>query len=125
MWRIICEGRRYKKAEITRAGMNHVPGAQLFFNGLPLPVGENYVIFSRDKSLIVSDPPVIALYQRDQSGETWHNDRRSRRIREIILGNSGRSLRTSNRQQPHRHVRRDVEDNSWLEALQAVLNEHL
>lgn len=120
LWRIICGRRHFKKEVVEAAGKSHSPGGPLMLGGQPLPVANNYVIFSDGQSVRVPDPPVVATHRRGEGAEVWLGDRRSRSIREIVLGDSGRNLRTAN-YIAHRHVRRELDDPSWWQTLAAAL----
>lgn len=120
LWRIICGHRRFKKKVVEDAGRSHIPGGPLMLDGRLLPVADNYVIFSDNQSVRASNPPVIATHQRGEDTEVWLGDRRSRRIKEIIIGDGGRNLRIANRL-AHRHIRRDLDDPSWWQTLAAAL----
>lgn len=120
LWRIICGRRRFEKEVVEDAGRTHIPGEPLMLDGRPLPVADNYVIFSDNESVRPLNPPVVATHQRGDDTEVWLGDRRSRRIKEIVLGDSGRYLRIANHL-AHRHIRRDLDDPSWWQALAAAL----
>lgn len=120
LWRIICGRRRFKKEVVEDAGQSHAPGGPLMLDGHPLPIADNYVIFSDSPSVRALSPPVVATHQRGDDAEVWLGDRRSRRIKEIVLGDSVRNLRIANRI-AHPHIRRDLDDPSWWQTLAAAL----
>jgi hypothetical protein len=121
LWRILCGRHSGLKKEIVKdASLNHIPGDPLMLDGHPLPVTDNYVIFSDNQPVRALNPPVVATHQRGDDAEVWLGDRRSMRIKEIVLGDSGRNLRIAN-YLTHRHIRRDLDDPSWPQILAAAL----
>ncbi len=88
------------------AGKAHEPGSPLMIGKQPVPVAANYVIFSTTSVVLADDPPRVARY-REGGHEAWQTDPTSQKIRDLVLRN-GRYLRTSNYQQPHRHIRHQL-----------------
>lgn len=121
LWRL-CTGNGLRKADAVAAGDAHRAGTELTINGRSAPIAANYVIFSKEESLVVENPPVLANYHQGDRHETWVGEQRSRGIRELLLGDSQRWLRTTNRQQPHRHIRRVLPSDvpSWRNAIEAA-----
>ena len=115
LWRL-CERRGLRKKQVIRLGDDHHSGDEL-----PRSVAENYIIFSTGKSVIASKPPLVAVYRKGDTGETWEPDRRAQHIREHLFGTSSRGLRTTNPQQPHRHFRRELPDSTLPQAIFDVL----
>jgi hypothetical protein len=73
-------------------------------------VAPNYVLFSADpeETVILADPPTVAIATTPGQLETWTGDPFAAGLRAVLLGQvKGRGLRTTNRQQPHRHIRLD------------------
>lgn len=115
-WRM-CERKGSRKKDVVAAFKTHAAGEPLAIGGRPLQVAENYVVFSTASAVLASDPPLVATHYKGDSRETWELDERSNRIRALIFENASRGLRTTNRQQPHRHFRRPLEDPDWPGAL--------
>ena len=67
-------------------------------------------MFSADpeETVILADPPTVAIATTPGQLETWTGDPFAAGLRAVLLGQvKGRGLRTTNRQQPHRHIRLD------------------
>jgi hypothetical protein len=120
-WRICCRSQVSRKADLIAQSHQHVAGQPLSFGGRPLPVVENYIVFSRALSVLVDDPPLVATYRRGEVSEKWESDPQSRRLRELVFAGACRGLRTRNRQQPHRHFVRRLDDGDWPNALREAL----
>jgi hypothetical protein len=120
LWRISLPS-GLRKRDFVEAGRLHAPGDPLTIQGRPLPVAENYVIFSRSSAILVPNPPLVAIHEGGYGSEAWQTDAQSKRIRELLFGSSLRGLRTGNRQQPHRHFRRCLDDLAWPTLLREVL----
>jgi hypothetical protein len=120
MWRL-CERRGLRKGEVVAASRSHSAGAALTLVNRPLPLAANYVVFSMTSSVIAQDPPLVATYRRGDAIEQWEDDGRSLEIRRLIFGSSPRALRTTNRQQPHRHFRTQLIERGWADAIRAAI----
>ena len=115
---MLRNGHKVLKEEVVEASLLHVPGSEFKLNGYPLPVAENYVVFAKDFALIARNPPVVATFHKGDQSETWKTDASTARLRKLLFGSaSSRGLRNANRQQPHRHFRRLLDDPSWPAAL--------
>ena len=71
-------------------------------------VAANYVLFSAspEETVTLCDPPAIASATAPGQLETWTSDPFAADLRTLLLGQvKGRGLRTTNHQQPHRHIR--------------------
>jgi len=111
LWRITCQSLGLHRNKFEAAGQSHKPGAPLTIRGHLVPLASNYVVFGTSSATLALDTPLIARFRRGQPHESWESDERSAAIRELILRDSNRHLRTSNRQQPHRHIHhRDLKD---------------
>jgi hypothetical protein len=97
------------------AGKTHRPGSPLTIDGRVVPVGTNYVIFSRSSAILADDPPRVARYLKGDLHEAWETDAISQKIRNLVLRDGCRYLRTSNLQQAHRHIRHQHVAESDLE----------
>ena len=113
LWRIAAT-RGSRKPTVERAGFDHHPGVPL-----PYPLAENYVVFSKKSEVRPPAPVLVATHSGPQGREAWVQTPQARAIREAVFGASERGLRTTNRQQPHRHFRRPLEG---AEDLRAVLS---
>jgi hypothetical protein len=113
LWRI-CDRRRVNKTTAIEGGQRHAAGT-----ALPVRVAANYVVFSRESSLVLAQPVPVAVCPRGDIYETWHPDAR-RRIKRLLFDSSSRGLRIANRQRPHRHFRRQV-GRGWIDQLAAAL----
>ncbi len=123
LWRISDPIRkRFHKRDFVAAGDRHHRGDSLSVNGRPAPIADSYVIFSMKDSIVAHDPPHVATHKKGNPRETWKPDRRSQLIRELVFGDHPRRcLRTSNRQQPHRHVQRHFDDSTWAKKLRKAI----
>jgi hypothetical protein len=120
LWRVCLPNGQHKN-EVVAAGRVHAAGFPLTIQGRPLPMADNYVIFSPSSVIVARKPALIAVHYPGEASEIWQTDARSSRIRELLFGSSKRGLRTGNRQQPHRHFRRQLEHSSWPMLLRDVL----
>lgn len=118
LWRM-SNRKTFTREELVAAGARHRPGQSLLVRGI-MPIAANYVIFGK-AGIVAVNPPFVASYRKGHRTEKWNPDRCSRQIREIVFDGSSRTLRTTNRQQPHRHFRREITDVSWLNDLKAAL----
>lgn len=106
LWRI-CERRGYKKDAFKQAGASHQPGDPLLVQDEPVALARNYVVFSTDprETLVVEDPPLVAIRRKGQRLEEWLETPVAKAVRSLTLGYAKRShLRTRNRQNPHNHT---------------------
>jgi len=98
----------------------------------PLTIAANYIIFSADPKLTFvakKHPPVVARSNGTGCTETWGSEPFSRGVKgqtvSVALAHGGRgTLRTSNRQRAHPHVRWEMNDSDgerWRERLIALL----
>lgn len=86
--------------------------------------GRNYVVFNRTKGFILERPPVVATKRgADQRQEQWLDTPEAQALRNAVFGaESERWLRTTNRQQPHRHTKRELaSEGAWFEAVRAAV----
>jgi hypothetical protein len=107
LWRV-SRTRRLRKSDVDSAGRQHFPG-----QALPLPLSESYVVFSESRKIIASHPLLVATHKKPEPHEIWKNDECIQQIKRLVFKDSSRMLRTSNRQQPHRHFRRDFDNSDW------------
>jgi hypothetical protein len=113
LWRLARHTRRGPpKAEWMTAGaLRGIPANGVFHVGRCRErVAPNYVLFSADpdETVILADPPTVAVATTPGRLETWIGDPFAVCLRALLLGQvTGRGLRTTNRQQPHRHIRLD------------------
>lgn len=106
MWRI-CDHTGYRKVKFVHSGGNHRQGDPLVAAGSPATFAPNYIVFSADpeQSLVLTDPPLIAAWQRGSEFEEWLDTPVANVIWSLTLAYSHRDhLRTRNRQQPHRQA---------------------
>jgi hypothetical protein len=118
----MCERKGLRKTNVVAAFEKHAAGEPLAICGRTLQIAENYIVFSTTSAVLASDPPLVATHHKEDSGERWETDELSERIRALIFGNASRGLRTTNRQQPHRHFRRRLEDPNWPDALRELVD---
>lgn len=129
LWRLcdpraLRNGHCVRKEHVVEASRLFAPGGPFLIDGRPVPIADNYVVFSKSSALIAQNPPVVATYRRGEREETWEADDRSFRLRRLLFGSgSERGLRTANRQQPHRHFRRRLDDPSWPAAVADALRD--
>jgi hypothetical protein len=118
LWRI-CERGLGKEATI-RAQNDHRPGMPL-----PVSVGKNYVVFESSRTVVTANPPIVAYHYSGSPREIWQPDAMSRKIHELIFGDSSRGLRIKNLQRPHRHLRRafGMNEREWLNELNVALRQ--
>ena len=113
LWRLARHTRRGppKAAWITAGAHLGIPADGVFHIGRHRErVAPNYVLFSADpdQTVILADPPTVAIATTPGQLETWTADPFAVGLRAMLLGQvKGRGLRTTNRQQPHRHIRLD------------------
>ena len=117
LWRITCRSLvrsqgRLKKHYVVDTGKAHLPGKPLAF-----PVAANYVVFSTSSAVLADNPPVVATFSNGEAPESWKRDSTSDAIRKLVLRDSCRYLRTSNRHQPHRHIHHPHLEESDLEEM--------
>jgi hypothetical protein len=75
-------------------------------------IAPNYIIFSSsdDETYVPSNPRVVALYSKGNRFEKWEQDKFSKGVKRRTLGKAEhvngrkRYLRTTNLNQPHRHI---------------------
>jgi hypothetical protein len=85
------------------AGKTHTPGKPLTIGGHYVPIAANYVVFSDSSPVLAHNPPLVAKHHQGERQETWENNSTSVEIRKLVLRDSGRCLRISNRL-AHRHI---------------------
>lgn len=103
---------RWLKEDAVAKGKAHRPGDYLTEAKV-----KSYVVFSQDQSLVMPEPPLVAMHRPGDGQETWEDSSLSNAIKSMVFGDDPpRRLRTTNRQQPHRHRRRAV-DAGWLDDL--------
>jgi len=95
-------------------------------SGSLIRLADNYVVFSErpDESFIAADPPDVAtrsLCSCASPVEEWLDTPVARGLRQLTVDLSSRNLRTRNKQQPHRHIRIDVDSASWREQVGKVI----
>lgn len=85
--------------------------------------GKNYVVFERNAGFIMERPPLVATRSSDALVETWVKSPEVYALRNAVFGDrgDGHYLRTTNKQQPHRHTRRVVENaDTWIAGVRAA-----
>lgn len=111
-WRIAeRKGRRRVDFEQLNSLSRITPSARV--GRRPFRFARNYVIFSSKpaETLILSNPPVVAWSIENGRLEKWEKNALSHEIQKYTLGianqfnNARRSLRTTNKQRAHRHIR--------------------
>lgn len=111
LWRI-AENTGFRKPEFKDLQLTDRLESGATIRDRPIVIADNYVLFSPDpaKTHILSRPPVIAWHSKGKPREEWTRDAFSQSVRQLTLGvaeqanGRARSLRTENRQQPHRHI---------------------
>jgi len=114
LWRI-CDQDGRAKRDMQAAAARHFPGQPL-----PVPVANNYVVFSRVSEIRLGTPLLVARHAKGELTESWLCDPLPVEVRRLVFGHSQRGLRTPNRQQPHRHFRRELPE-GWGENLRALV----
>lgn len=114
LWRLSGAGSGRKDELVRLSQKGAVSDA---FAAAPDADGQNYIEFARDDGFVLAAPPLVARKTDDALQEAWLGSRNVLALREVIFGaEAERWLRTTNRQQPHRHVRRDLGDDlAWAE----------
>lgn len=88
-------------------------------------VGENYVLFQPDvpQTYILRNPIPVAQYQRENGPfEVWSELEAPNAVRRLTINRSpNRQLRTTNPQQPHRHIRIECDTEEWVESAVSCL----
>jgi len=113
---------------LKKEQFDKIHGANCFkqgtlIGGFPVEFAHNYVIFSPDpaRTLVLSNPPVVARHDRGLFYEKWNEDEFSQGVKRFILEKAAnvngrkRWLRIKNTQHPHRQIvfelsKRDAED---------------
>ncbi len=120
LWRLVNhKGYQKKDLKALQAKDHFRAGTRI--HGKPIEFAANYVLFQPEGhgTFIIANPPVIAEAHQAGRVETWYSDPTSRSVFKEILHRARRhSLRTRNKQQPHRHIKvphADITD--WLERL--------
>jgi hypothetical protein len=106
LWRI-CVHHGLPKSAFLEAGPASSIGPTPTIRGVPLQFAHNYVVFSANpsSSVVFNPAPLVAHWRKPDQHEDWLETPAPRRIRSIVFAGSNRQhLRTSNRQQPHRHL---------------------
>jgi hypothetical protein len=116
LWRL--SDRTSSKKEVAAATAAFRPGTLL-----PVAPAANYVLFSQSIGVVAKEPPVIADHQRGAMHEVWRKDQTSQSLGQHLLGGLKRGLRTGNRQQPHRHIRRPLGASAeeWMRNVIAIV----
>ncbi len=111
LWRLVDpRSTSLKKADFDQVHASHHydPGSACI-KGTRIHVAPNYVIFAGDRSLtwIAEEPPLVAEAATNGKPETWRaNDPLAKELHDLLFrGVSRTTLRTTNRQMSHRHVR--------------------
>lgn len=102
LWRI-SETKSLRKAAFT--GRERFSAADRV-DGRVLRIAPNYVIFRPEptETFIIADPPVVATVNHTGRTERWLTSRFASKLRSLVLGSTGRHLRTTNPQIAHRHI---------------------
>ena len=85
--------------------------------------GRNYVVFDRAAGFVLERPPLVAMKRgAEELQESWLEVPEVQTLRAAVFGaEAERWLRTTNRQQPHRHTRRQLSDEAeWFEGVRAA-----
>ncbi len=126
LWRTI--DRHGLKKEQCQTYANDVVGSRSTLSGRPIRFAANYILFRHEgyDTYIMAQPPVVADAHSPGMEETWQPGALAQDLRKLVLGStSGRSLRSRNRQQPHRHiVIRNTQVQEWLDRLHELCTEH-
>ena len=89
-------------------------------NGKEIRFGENYVLFQPDvpQTYILRNPIPVAQYQRENGPfEIWFDSEAPNAVRCLTIDLSpNRNLRTTNPQQPNRHIRIECDTDEWVES---------
>jgi hypothetical protein len=96
-------GKIHTQKHWEAAGKIHTPGKPLTIGGHYVPIAANYVVFSRSSPVLADNPPLVAKHHQGERQEIWENNSTSAEIRKLVLRDSGRCLRISNRL-AHRHI---------------------
>lgn len=114
LWRVSAGGASEgdKAALEKRGAAGTVPAS---FVATPKMSAKNYVVFQRGAGFILAHPILVARKTAAAEKETWLDDTGIKKLREALFGAAAdRHLRTTNRAQPHRHVRRPLVDATSL-----------
>ncbi|GFO58182.1 hypothetical protein GMST_05070 [Geomonas silvestris] len=76
----------------------------------PLPIAENYIVFSKKTSIVSRDPLTVATYSQGDSAEVWKETKQEAAIYRLIFRDTKRKLMTSTKPKRHRHFRRELDD---------------
>ena len=109
LWRLAPRVSYLQKVQFDAAGAsNLLPGGMVAVQGSRLKPAPSYIIFAAegDGTTVLATPPVIAQAHRAGAPESWGETHFAAELRGLLLGETKRAgLRTTNRQQAHRHVR--------------------
>jgi hypothetical protein len=105
LWRIV-ETQSLRKPGVLEASEPGRFRLGMRIGGRPLRVASNYILFrSEPSTMVLAQPPVVAEASVAGSPETWRSEPFARELHELLFSSGVRQcLRTSNRQQPHRHI---------------------
>lgn len=122
IWRM-CRRRGLEKAAVVVAGAEGSLTAELNAGGTRFEAATNYVVFRRDNAVLAHRPFLVAEYSHGAPGcDVWRTEAGLLALKRHVFGTSPRTLRTTNRRQPHRHVRRTiVNGDAWMRDLMSLV----
>jgi hypothetical protein len=122
LWRI-ADTRRFRKDNFN--------GREQFrpsdrIEGRPLRIAENYIVFRPEprETLVLAKPPVVATVDASGKIETWARTPFASSLRAAVLGATSRSLRSTNEQRAHPHIRLDEPTEPMLSRLRNLCRAH-
>jgi hypothetical protein len=128
LWRLLKT--RSRKREFDEASRDHrYEPIRTQVAGVAVQLASNYVIFAPEGAgtYVTADPPVVATTTENGSAETWCDTPLARSLRAVVLsGNhaSRRSLRTTNAQRAHPHIRLRTDPSALRVDLESLARLH-
>lgn len=122
IWRM-CVRRGLNKDDVVAAGTTGALTTDLKATGMQVQVADTYVVFRHDNAVLAQPPiPVAEFVQGSLGGEAWNGGAAVLALKRHVFGTAAsRALRTTNPQQPHRHVRRSIADaGAWMRDLASL-----
>lgn len=124
LWRLSPRVPYLKKAKFDAASATDVlVDGMVSIDRSRLNPAKSYVIFrtAGDGTEVLADPPTVALAHRTGEPEVWEATELALTLRSLLLTGTGRAgLRTTNKEQAHRHIKCRRSASDLREALAAT-----
>jgi hypothetical protein len=125
LWRI-AETRGHQKKDFDHIQHRDRVAPGDVIDGQAVRFRQNYVMFCREGegTTVLTHPPTIAFAATAGEPEKWTDDAIAQELRNIVLGQHARTLRTTNIQRAHPHIRLPTPSDDLCRKLEALRLRH-